>query len=256
MAKFAFTMANDTTTVDLTDPSVNPLAAPESTPRQGGFTLRNRFDASHTWSAATFAAGDIAAVASTTATTFTATPFFVLDVPKRTMVNDISVFQVIGETAPGHAYSITGTNGSNDIKSATLKFYAVPWKKNTGSSAASYVDAFGEIDLTAVTSASDAGSIAGSFLSSSWSASSASKISTPTNAGVRMGNAMTNLAWGAGTYPNPQYFPHGGRIALRVGGAATSISTSSATGTARLVSASGALSGVWEIQANCNYVPE
>jgi hypothetical protein len=41
-----FTVANSSasTTFDLTDPSINPSAAPQSTPRQGGFTLRNRIN--------------------------------------------------------------------------------------------------------------------------------------------------------------------------------------------------------------------
>ena len=100
------------------------------------------------------------------------------------------------------------------------------------------------------------GSIAGSVLAPSYNASSSSKASTPTNAGVKMGNAMTNLAWGAGTYPNPKFFPFGGYVALRVGGLATSLDHSSASDAAVLPKTSGALSGVWEIQAACQYVPE
>lgn len=259
MAKYTFTMANDTTTVDLTDPSVNPDAAPESTPRQGGFTLRNRWDSSRIPSAATFAASDIAAVKSTAATTFTATPFFVLDVPPRTLVKDICVFAIPGGTDPDHALTYGGTSASlsaNDLKSMTLKFYAVPWKKSNQTSAATYVDAFGEFDLTATTNSLAKGSITGSFLAPSYSASSSSKASTPTNAGLMMGNALTSGAWGAGTYINPQFFPHGGRIALRIGGAATSISSSTSGGDTKLKLFSGAISGVWDIQANCNYVPE
>jgi hypothetical protein len=252
-------MANDTTTVDLTDVAVNPDAAPQSTPRQGGFTLRNRWNCSRIPSAATFAANDIAAVKSTAATTFTATPFFVLDVPKRTLVKDICVFAIPGQTSPDHALTYGGTSASlsaNDIKSMTLKWYAVAWKKNNMTSAATYVDAFGEFDLTATTASLPKGSIAGNFLAPAYSASSNSKTSTPTNAGLMMGNAMTNGAWGAGTYKNPQFFPHGGRIALRIGGMATSISSSTSGGDTKLKLFSGALSGVWDVQANCNYVPE
>ena len=260
-AAYTFTVAYDSTTVDLTDPSVNPLAAPESTPRQGGFTLRNRWDCSDDWSPATFTSSDIAATKSTNAVTYTVTPFYVLDIPARTMVNDISVYAVPGETTPGHALTYTGTSASltaSDLKEQTLTFYAVPWKKNDGTSAATYVAGLGAIPLTAVTGSLAKGSIVGSQLSASFSASSSSKISVPTQAAMRPGEALTQASGlaDAGTFNNPKYFPHGGRVHIALGVGDTSMSSTTSGGDTLLKAISGAMSGVWDIQANCNYVPE
>jgi hypothetical protein len=260
-AAYTFTAALDTTTVDLTDPAVNPHAAPESTPRQGGFTLRNRWDCSDDWSPATFTSSDIAATKSTNAVVYTVTPFFVLDVPARTMVNDLSVFAVAGETGPSHIHTYSGTAAdatASDLKSQALAFYAVPWKKNDGTSAATPVAGLGAIPLGPSTASLPGGEITGSQLSASFNASSDSKISVPTQAGMKLGEALT-LASGkidAGTFNNPMYFPHGGRVSMRLEVGDGSISSGTSGASAILRAISGAMSGVWDIQANCNYVPE
>jgi hypothetical protein len=262
MTALTFTMA-DGTAVDLTDPAVNPDAAPQSTPRQGGFTLRNRWDASKlaaTGDDVSFAAGGVVHVTSAAAATFTVTPFTVLDVPARTMVRDISLYGVHGQTDPDHAIYYSGNAASSahtasDIKSATLTFHAAAWGKDDGTSVATHVDGFGEIDLTATGAAAGNGSIVGSVLNCSWTTSSNSSISTPTRAGVVLENTMASLANAATSFRTPMYFPHGGKVVMKIKDAASGRDKTSASGDVNLAALSGKITGVWEIGAQCNYVP-
>lgn len=259
MAAYTFTVTADTTVVDLTDPAVNPKAAAMSTPRQGGFTLRNRFDCSDGWSPATFAASDIAAIKSTNAAAVTMTPFFILDVPARTMVRDVGFYAVAEQTAPEHSFthsSAAASMSANDLKSADLAVYAVAWKKDNGTSVATYVE-LADMDLTAVGASTKGGSITGSYMAGLSSSASSNKISTPTNAGMIMQHTMASMAPAATSFPKPAYFPHGGRIALMIAnGLDTSISDSTSGGDTKLKGFAGALAGQWEVQANCNYIPE
>lgn len=264
MGAITFTMTDDTI-IDLTDNTINPDAAEMSTPRQGGFTLRNRWDCTKlalTGKDVTFAAGDIVHVTSAAAAVFTNTPFTVLQVPARTMVNNLSLYNPTGETGPGHQFYYSGStsaagNTANNIKSTTLTFHGAAWKKSNGTSVATHVDGLGEIDLAAVGASASGGTFGGSKLgAATFSASSSSKISTPTNAGVFLEHTMASLANAATSFIYPLYFPHGGRIIMKLKDAATSLSSSSATADTELAKYSGKLTGVWEIQANCNYVPE
>ena len=262
MTASTFTMT-DSSIVDLTSTDTNPDAAPQSTPRQGGFTLRNRWDCAKlalNGKDVTFAAAGIVQITGTTAAVWTHNPFNVLDVPARTMVRDVSVFGVHGKTRPNHQFYYGGLtsaagNTASNIKSTTLTFFAAPWKKDDGTSVATHVDGFGEIDLAAVGASASGGTFGGSKLAASWSTSSNSKISTPTNAGVVMENTMANMANAATSFRYPLYFPHGGRIIMKLADAATGLSKSSGTADTELAKYSGKISGVWEVQANCNYLP-
>jgi hypothetical protein len=263
MGAITFTMTDDTI-VDLTDTSVNPDAAEVTTPRQGGFTLRNRWDCAKlalSGNDVTFAAGDIVHVTSAATATFTHTPFTVLEVPERTMVNNISLYNPTGKTGASHQFYYSGSassagNTASNIKSTTLTFYGAAWKKSNGTSVATHVDGLGEIDLAAVGASASGGTFGGSKLgAATFSTSSSSKISTPTNAGVFMENTMASLANAATSFIYPLYFPHGGRIIMKLADAATSLSSSSATADTELAKYSGKIAGNWEIQANCNYVP-
>jgi hypothetical protein len=203
--------------------------------------------------------GGIVQTTSTAAAVTTVRPFYVLKVPARTMVRDVSIFSVHGETVPGAQgyYSSSASSAANtasDIKSITLTLNGAAWKKATQASLATYVNGFGEIDLAAVGGTATGGTIAGSVLAVISSASD-SKISTPTNAGVVMEKTMGSMANAATSFRYPMYFPHGGYVALRYEPTASSLSSNSATADTRLVLHSHRLSGVWEFQAQCNYVP-
>jgi hypothetical protein len=263
MAAIAPTLTEGTA-IDLTDVSVNPGASPTSTPRQGGFTLRNRVNFSNVTASnkATFATSAYSAGASAAADTWTVNPLIFLQVPARTLVKDVNVFAVAGQSRPQHAITYSSTAGSSvaaassDLKVNVLQYVARAWKKSNGTSAATTVVNFGQIDIAKTVSTGSGGAFAGSFLNTSWSASASSKISVPTNAGVRMEKSTVNMALTASTYHIPTYYPYGGYVMLRHANISTSLSYSSASAKKKLKGFAGALSGVWDVQANCNYVPE
>ena len=263
MTVHTFTMT-DSSVVDLLSVDVNPDAPAPSTPRQGGYTLRNRFNASTLARGSydvTTAAGGIAVVKSTTAGTWTHNPLAVLEVPARTMVRDISLFAVHGQTNPGHQYYYSGSasaagNTASNIKSTTLTFYGAPWKKSTGSSVATHVDGFGNINLSAVGASASGGTFTGSVMSASFSSSSGvSTISTPTQAGVVFEKTMTNMANAATSFRYHMYFPHGGRVIMKLEGGVTALNDSATGPTAELAKYSSKILGTWEVQAQCNYLP-
>jgi hypothetical protein len=258
MAKVTFTLTN-TSAIDLTSTTANPEAAPVSTPRQGGFTLRNRWDCAKISNATLIDKGGIVQTTSTAAAVTTIRPFYVLKVPARTFVRDISIAAVHGKTAPttqGYYSSSASSagNAANNIKSWTLNFNAAAWKKSNKTSLATYVNGFGEIDLAAVGASATGGTIAGSKLAVI-NTSSNSKISVPTNAGTVMEKTMTNMANAATSFRFPMYFPHGGYVAMRSEPGASDLSSNSATADTELAKYSHKMTGVWDIQAQCNYVP-
>ena len=70
------------TAVDLTDAVVNPIAAEPTTPRQGGFVMRNRMNFSQISTSNSRAM----TVNNAAMTTLPAVPFYILNVPKRVYV--------------------------------------------------------------------------------------------------------------------------------------------------------------------------
>ena len=105
-----------------------------------------------------------------------------------------------------------------------------------------------ETEYPAPSSSDTHGNILGSFLAGSFSSDAkAYEMAMPI---ARDKTASTN-AVDAGTWDNPMYFPHGGYIIMNLD---SSISATSVG--ANTEKFSGLLSGVWEIQATCNYVPE
>ena len=90
------------TTHDLTVIGYNPDVVPVATPREGGFTLRNRINFAAVKSS-TNLTGDASANAHT---------MRIMRVPQRTIVRRLSFHAVPGETQPTHAY--TGSQGTSD----------------------------------------------------------------------------------------------------------------------------------------------
>jgi hypothetical protein len=280
------------TAIDLTDPSVNPEAAPTATPRQGGFVLRNRIDAAKL------------STANRVLCTFDATPattptvaMRILEVPERVYVKELMVFAVKDQDVP--TIDITGAQSSNlDIKDSdfslmTLSFGAQRNKRPT--SHASYVAASSLVDLTTVNAeqapgiGTVAGDVFGNFqlngeLTDPLSPVTASNpnilfvdafqtvdaaIGNPlepmgTAKKVRNHVGATFVADSAATteliqQEDGEYFPYGGYVKMQLGPWNTSMASGYSDVTGIFSSPSAAtihIAGVWEIQAVCQYVPE
>jgi hypothetical protein len=269
------------TAVDLTDVDVNPDAAPTSTPRQGGFTLRNRINFSNVSDANKL----MWTVSDATPATETTVPFKVLQVPKRVFVKDITVFCVEGATVPG--FTTVGPKGSSnssitasDLSTMTLGFGATKNRKSVAN--ASYVaasdllalttvnaervvadgevggDVFGALKLNTASVASKVQvvfqdtfkAIDGSLASQLEPMQQAKSIRNP---GATATGAAPFSQWQDG-----EYFPYAGDIHIKLGPWNTSLASkiSTAAGWFSTTGATVSLAGVWEIQANCMYVPE
>lgn len=244
----ANTMAHTGTAVDLTSISTNVNAAPEATARLGGFTLRNRFLGS-LWSPIANSMVSTNSVADV--------PAYVLNVPERTMVNKINVFAVHGETAPDMSWSTTASSVSDSDHALNITFVGIPVNKiasSSGVTTKTYSSisgslTMGQILLTAAASASSKinGSITGSVLTAINARSTATAgIAHGLWAGLGLGAA--NVI-DSGTYSYPRYFHNGGRVAMVLAGTVTNSDAS-----VNAMSASGV--GMWEVQAECTYVPE
>lgn len=248
-------------TIDLTSVATNPELAPVSTPRQGGFTLRNRWNCSNltngTRDNVTVNASDLGSVLASSILAIAAPHFKILEVPARTMVHGMNMYAVHSETAPNHQFEYSGSAGSSvafasvDFTGTALRIYTQAYISASQSSLATHGNAVTlaklELEDPVPASSDTHGNIFGSTITASWSS-----LSVPDTAGTMIANdytASTN-AIDAGTWVKPVYFPHGGFIKMRLDDAisATSVGANS-------LKFSGTLLGVWEVQANCGYVP-
>lgn len=234
--------------IDLTSISTNKDLAPVATPRLGGFTLRNRFSGAL---AVTLSNSKVVGASSAVKNN----PIYVMDVPRRTFVKKVNVFAVEGKTVPGHAFTYGGTSASLSAsdQNLNLTFIAQPIKKDTGS-AVTYDSisaslTLGTIGLTEATNSLPKGSFASTPLVAvssrvSSTTSSATKAGFQTAIGIDPDNAHD-----AGGYFTPRYFPHGGRVVMTLTGSVVDNDS-------KINNLSGVCSGVWEVQAECEYVPE
>lgn len=260
--KFAMTSG---TKIDLTDPDVNPSAAPESTPRQGGFSLRNRINFTN--------------VATANKTTFTvnasssasqvANRLRVLSVPKRTVVKGpIRVFAVESQTIPGHTTAGTAATAAslNSACAAGVLGFTGEAYNDPSQTAASIVlnvtamqggtttnpgAALGAIPLIKADAASDT-----AFEASQVEAVDSSM--TAPHLGMVMHAAGGAVGTGSAVYRAVDlYFPHGGFVTMGMGPSGQALGAmASSKGAAEAVGLSGTCTGTWEIQADCMYVPE
>jgi hypothetical protein len=238
---------------NLTTTVLNAEAAPEATPRLGGFVLRNRLDAA-VISVADRRLIPLSCVYSTTK--IRANQLQVLSVPKRTLVKSVNVFSVAGETKPGFKYTHTTADKSttdSDFVATTLNFTAVAYKSADQSSLATPDDGvFGAMSLDALASSTSVitSGISGSLLATLASSS----ISTPTQAyyPVVAATTLSSSVADAGTYGGKAYFPFGGFVVMNQDGS----SAAHASSDSRMNLETSHLNGVWEIQAECEYVPE
>jgi hypothetical protein len=264
--------------VDLTSTTINVNAAPTSTPRQGGFTLRNRID----FSTVTNANKLLWVINDATLTNDAVKNFRILEVPERVFVKNIRVHAVKSETAP--TFSFTGAKASNaslvktDLASTVLYFGADSNKKPTSS--ASYAAATHLVHLVTAGSHDDG---AGAAAAQVFGALGLGMVSTSTAASLnvifddafdavdasinslakpfRTVKAPTTL-YASGLEEAPgEYFPYGGYVTMRMGPYNTSLSSGAGVTTAAGMYASATaatlyFAGVWEIQAEGYYVPE
>lgn len=264
--------------VDLTSVSVNPEAAPTSTPRQGGFTLRNRINFDNVTNANKL----LWVIDDATLTDDAVKNFRILEVPERCYIKNVKVMGVASETAP--SFSFTGAKDSNaslvkgDLAGTHLSFGADSNKKPTSST--SYSAASHLVHITSLGAHDDGtsavkGDVFGTLPTRMKQTSSApslnveftdvfSKIDSSINSLAKPMRTMklptVNYASGLEEAPG-EYFPYGGYVTMRLGPYATSISSAAGVTTAAGMYASSTaatlyFAGVWEIQAEGYYVPE
>ena len=259
MASTITVVASSAGTINLQDPDVNPDAAPVSTPRQGGFTLRNRWKCANlaVASRSLFETTDWSSTSSGSDASLAATMLQAITVPKRTLVKDLTLFAVAGEAGPNTLCKFGGSAGSavtlaSDLNEVNVNVYAHAYKSASQSSLAASLVEMAQIDTEDPDDASSDthGWFDGALLgqSASWSS-----LSVPTSAAMHLKQALTTSGniIDASTIESPQYFPHGGFIVLRTDAGIYADSVSTVTG-----SWSQEMEGTWEIQASCQYVPE
>ncbi|MHA2067621.1 MAG: hypothetical protein ACXABY_24930 [Candidatus Thorarchaeota archaeon] len=242
----AIAVKHNGSAIDLTSLSTNVDAAPVATPRQSGFTLRNRFEGSL---AVTLSASAVTGASSQVANN----PIYIMEVPAHTLVKNINVYAVEGKTVPGHAFTYSGTSASLSANDQALNigFVAQPvkkWATSSGTKTKTYDSlsaslTLGQILLTAATASLPKGSLTGSPLKAINAPSSNTSSATK-------GGFYAGLAQGAsnvnddGTYNYPRFFPHGGRIVMTLTGAVVDNDS-------KINAMSGVCSGTWEVQAEC-----
>ena len=263
------------TVVDLTDAIVNPVAAEPATPRQGGFVMRNRMDFGQISTSNSRAM----TVNNAAMTTLPAVPFYIIKVPKRVYVKDLTLFALEGKTVPGfditQIASTSLTNGNLD--SLTWSFGAHRNRTSVASDSYSAADLYHITTANAVEITADgnvAGDVFGQFrlkvstneivwidLFDAIDGSLATHLQPMKTAhAIRNAGATATGAAPFSQRNDGEYFPYGGYVSMRFGPFAASLSASDVTATesyfAASVGATVDLTGVWEIQANCMYVPE
>ena len=216
--------------VNMQSTAINPNAAPVATPRQGGFTLRNRINWANVNSSAATTIGTIASHEAA------ATNYYLMEVPKRTVLRGLAFMRVPGQTAVAHAFDYTSKVSSahaSTAKSAKFEIGVAAYKSASQKASSIKASTTGLHASIAVTKKT--GVIASTF--------GASSASTPYAFAVN--HTTSNQREGIS-------FPYGGFVtmAFKTGSSAvTSYDKSSAiTG--------GTFTGQFEVQADCGYIPE
>ena len=254
---------------DLTTTDNNPSAVSPSTPRQGGFTMRQRFNCSYLsssnknlWTAANLPAGSNVEPVNR---------IKVIQVPERVYVKDFMVYAVESQTAPIFTFTPVAAVGASDLVGTS--FFAGAYWNKVKTSSASYAAASDLVQVTAVNSLADhdgnavAGAVFGQIavtkatMVPTWAMNKVD--SSIANSTKPMGTAWKfEQANEASTTHGVmgQYFPYGGYIYMALGPYNASLAASGGVADnadyfAASVGATLNLAGVWEIQVNCNYVP-
>lgn len=241
--------------INLTSVSNNPSVAPVTTPRQGGFTLRNRINVANITSAnATLwtAAAKSSASQATSA-------MLVLEVPKRTFVKHVSLRNPAGSTAPTTAFANVHASANSFASGAYLQLGGV-FYKNASQSLSSSAIIYTADSRQSI--ASMDGTLFGALAITKETGATAglpSKVSTSSSTPYTGGEMFTVPGADEQVLPKGAYFPYGGFVTLQLGphGHATA---STSSGHLTNVSSSSAttfkIAGVWEFMADCEYLPE
>ena len=221
MAQVSFT-ASGATTYDLTSVTVNPAAANEVTPREGGFVARNRIN--------------FANVTAPTLTNKVMNVLKLLKIPERSVID--GVFLV----APKGTAGVTHNCNSKSISSGTAGVGFIAYKSASKSSASTDADGFAKATL------------AKSKIHTSSVLALPGDPETSPKAAVRWvgaGIAGENNGWadGGGDQQGGMYFPYGGYVTFQV------LSGKGPSGTAAS-SLDGEFSGTLEVAATGWKVPE
>jgi len=265
--------------IDLTDTDVNPNAAPTATPRQGGFVLRNRIN----FDEVSAANKSMWIIASAELTGDAVNNFYALEVPERTFVKNVKLFAVADETVP--CFRVVGAKASNaSINASDMNLSALCFGANRNkvpTSSASYAAASDLVNITALNSVADdgAGAVTGSVFGQTMLNVIASDATWSSNINMvfvdrfvaidssiasstkPMKTAIKFTQPGSTDIEDPlgEYFPYGGFVNMRLGPWNTSLASdaSEAAGYyAASTAATFSMHGTWEIQAECQYVPE
>jgi hypothetical protein len=247
-------------TIDLTDPSVNPMAAPEVTARQGGFVLRNRWNCDNLSTANKQTFGPFSA--SVTASATSANIIRVLKVPNRTLVKaPVEVFAIASQTVPGHKTTGAATAASLNSAGAAgiLGFTGYMYTKPARSAGTRHVGtaapgttvlagcALGGIPIQKFDASTD-----GIFEASLVEAIDAS-VTAPNLGRVNAAANMASQKQGL----SDLYFPYGGYVTMTIGPNATALGAmASSKGATQSKGLYGYMTGTWEVQAKAQYIPE
>ena len=227
MANLKLNLVTFASAKNLQSTAINPNAAPIATPREGGFTLRNRINFSSLNSSA---AKTMGAISTSVAT---ATNLQILEVPKRTLLRCLTFQTVPGSTAVAHAFSIATAHASG-AKSAKFEIGVAGFKE--ASQKVASVKASTSIFLASITVVKATGVIATTF-------------------GLAIGSAPYSTAYmmTSSAQLKDLTFPYGGFVtmAYKTGSSAIVSIDKSTT-----VLTGSAFTGVMEVQAQAAYLPE
>ncbi|KKN27449.1 hypothetical protein LCGC14_0864650 [marine sediment metagenome] len=227
MAALALTVAAFASAKNLQSTAINPIAAPIATPREGGFTLRNRVSWAGTNSSARKTMGTIASAAAA------ATNYQVLTIPKRTLLKSLVFLTPPGSTAATHAFSIASAHASG-AKSGKWEIGVAAYKEASQKAASVKVDIDGLMASIAITKAT--GLISSAF-------------------GQAVGSLPLSMAINHTTSDKFEAitFPFGGFVTMNYKAGASALKSVDKSST---VLTGSKFTGVMEAMADCVYIPE
>jgi hypothetical protein len=241
--------------VDYTSISTNPDVLPVATPREGGFTLRNRWNAAKISSSSTSMAASFAKATAN----ITARRFRIIEVPAQTYVHQICLRTPSASDPPVLSTTIGGkmATDSNAFDTSLFIFGGAAWKeaaqtnllgteatepRGAGVAGKQIGNWLGAFDLTVKTAA--VASLPTVSASTPWTQMQVPQLYMQDSSAI---NTSTVTPHGMG-------FPYGGYVTMFLGpddlamGSVSSITSSSAVAIA--------VSGQWDVVARCTFMPE
>jgi hypothetical protein len=234
--------------VDYTSISTNPDVVPVATPREGGFTLRNR------WNAANISSSSVEMAASFAKGTanITAKRFRIIEVPANTHVHGIHLRTPSASDVPVMSNTIAGkmSTDSNAFDTSYLQFGGACWKE------AAQTNLLGTEGLAPNGFASQTGAVLGGFPLTVKTAAVASLPTVSASTPWTQGAAPYNVGASSDQFtPNQGVdFPYGGYVVMHLGPDDVAMGSVSSVGSSSAVSIG--ISGQWDVVARCTTLPE